>query len=249
MTHLSPAFLLAAAGLTLLALSFVLPGLLRPAAASVESSQADHPSRKLAWIVGLGVPLLAAVLYAALGNPQGLNAVAAAAPSPSPKTAAQAPAQATAVQIEGMVARLAARLQGNPNDPAGWRMLAKSYENLGRFDQAVQAYASLSKLEPDNPEVLTDYAVALGMVEGRSLSGEPEKLIRRALQIDPNNVQALTLLGAAAFDRKDYAQAVVPWKKILALVPADSDVARSIAGSVRRAEDLSRERKLQEWPR
>lgn len=240
MTTLSLPFLLSAAGLTVLALSFVLPGLLRPQPAGIDASQLAKPHRALVWVVGLGVPLLAAVLYAALGNPQGLNAVATAKPTPPQESVAQAQAQATAAQIESMVARLATRLQANPNDPAGWRMLAKSYENLGRFDQAVQAYVNLSKLEPDDPEVLTDYAVALGMVEGRSLSGEPEKLIRRALQIDPNNVQALALLGAAAFDRKDYAQAVVPWKKILALVPGDSDVARSIAGNVGRAEALSK---------
>lgn len=243
MSTLSPAFLLAAAGLTLLALSFVLPGLLRPATAANTSTQPDQPSRKLALAVGVGVPLLSIALYALLGNPQGLNAAATAAPAAPPEAAAQEQARAQAAQIEGMVARLATRLQANPTDPAGWRMLAKSYENLGRFDQAVQAYANLNKLEPDNPEVLTDYAVALGMAEGRSLSGEPEKLIRRALQIDPNNVQALALLGAAAFDRKDYAQAVVPWKKILTLVPADSDVARSIAGNVRRADALGQGRK------
>jgi cytochrome c-type biogenesis protein CcmH len=236
-------FLLSAAGLTTLALAFVLPGLLRPATPTLGRGHDTQPQPqthpRLALGLGLAVPVLAIALYAALGNPKGLSAVASALPAPSPDAAAQA--QATTTQIEGMVARLASRLQANPDDLAGWRMLAKSYESLGRFDQAVQAYAALDKLQPDDPEVLTDYAVALGMKNGRSLSGEPEKLIRRALDIDPHHVQALALLGAAAFDRKDYAQAVAPWKKILTLVPPDSDVARSIAENVGKAQALAQQ--------
>lgn len=225
------AFLLSAAGLVLLALSFVLPAVKR--------------QRATAGVLGVAVPLLAGALYALLGNPKALDAAPLPLPTAEQRQAAQEAnrAQATAAQVEGMVARLATRLQSQPDDAEGWRMLAKSYENLGRFDQAAQAYANLNKLTPNDPAVLTDYALALGMADGHSLSGEPEKLINRALQIDPDNVQALALLGGAAFDRHDYAQAVVPWKKVLALVPPDSGVARSIAANIEKAQALAAQAK------
>src|SRR5205823_3696092 len=88
-------------------------------------------------------------------------------------------------QIEAMVARLATRLKNEPDDPDGWRMLAHSYETLRRFDAAVDAYRHLIALEPKNADALTDCAVALAMSLNQDLSGEPERLIDRALAINP----------------------------------------------------------------
>jgi len=59
------------------------------------------------------------------GMPQAKAPVAAAAPA-SP---------------EQMVARLAARLKANPDDPAGWTRLARSYEVLGKAKEAEHAHA------------------------------------------------------------------------------------------------------------
>lgn len=145
----------------------------------------------------------------------------------------------TAEQIEAMVARLAEKLKAKPDDANGWRMLARSYETLRRFDQAVDAYQHLLKLTPNDSAAMVDYAVTLAMSSGQSLSGEPERIINRALEIDPGNLQALALAGSAAFERHDYAKAVTPWRKILALAPRDSEMARSIAGSIDKAEALS----------
>jgi cytochrome c-type biogenesis protein CcmH len=46
----------------------------------------------------------------------------------------------------------------------------------------------------------------------------------------------LALSGSAALERGDVASAVKPWKKILALVPADSDVGKSIAENIAKAQ-------------
>ena len=156
----------------------------------------------------------------------------------APQVEAEAPAIGPA-QIEAMVNRLAERLKNEPDDAEGWRMLAHSYETLRRFDAAVDAYRHLIALEPNNANELTDAAVALGMTLNQDLSGEPERLIDRALAINPNHVQALALKGSAAYERGDYAQAIPPWKRILAMVPQDSDMARSIGASVEKAEALA----------
>lgn len=59
--------------------------------------------------------------------------------------------------IEGMVARLAARLQSNGNDPAGWAQLLRSYMVLGRKDDALNALADARK-------ALAGDAAALGQI-------------------------------------------------------------------------------------
>lgn len=189
----------------------------------------DARQRWPVLVVALALPSLAIFLYAMLGNPAGvLPAPVAALPSPD--------ATVDAGQIEAMVARLAARLKAQPNDAAGWRMLARSEETLRRFEPAADAYRHLLALSPDDPDVLVDYAVVLGMTSNRSLAGEPERLLARALAIDPKHIQALALSGSAALERGDYANAIKPWQRILAQLPADSDMARSIADDIAKAQ-------------
>ncbi|SDF11577.1 cytochrome c-type biogenesis protein CcmH [Massilia sp. PDC64] len=226
-------FLLGAIALVAIALAFALAPLLRRQPAAPSSHPTARPDRDWSPIaVGLVLPAAAVALYAAIGTPQ-----AVLAPPPQAEAPAIGPAQ-----IEAMVARLAERLKTEPDDVEGWRMLAHSYETLRRFDAAVEAYRHLIALEPNNANGLTDAAVALGMALNQDLSGEPERLIDRALAINPNHVQALALKGSAAYERGDYAQAIPPWKRILAMVPQDSEMARSIGASVAKAEALAAKR-------
>lgn len=117
-------------------------------------------------------------------------------------------------------------------------MLARSYNALGRYDQAASAYAKAARQLPNDAQLLADYADTLAMAQGRRLQGEPEQLIARALKIDPNNIKALALAGSAAFDTKNYAKAVDYWERTLRLAPPDSDFARSVSASVAEARSL-----------
>jgi cytochrome c-type biogenesis protein CcmH/NrfG len=120
---------------------------------------------------------------------------------------------------------------GKPDDAQGWRMLARSYETLGRFDDAVAAYRELQRLTPNDSTRLLDYAVTLAMAKGRTLSGEPAALIERVLKLEPANLQALALAGSETFERKDYDAAVRHWQAVLAKVPAGTEMAQSVEAS------------------
>ena len=98
----------------------------------------------------------------------------------------------------------------------------------GLHHQRGSGCAEAVKRIPNNAQLYADYADAVAMAQGRKLEGEPEKLIARALEIDPRNVKALALAGTVAFERKDYKQAVVYWEKTKATVPPDSPMASSI---------------------
>ncbi|HJV88635.1 MAG TPA: c-type cytochrome biogenesis protein CcmI [Noviherbaspirillum sp.] len=202
---------------------------------SVHTSGASM--RWSAVAVAIVVPVLAVGIYMAIGNPAGLNPANLVAADDSSH-------QLTPEQIEGMVAKLADRLKNDPNNAEGWNMLARTYAAMGRYPESAKAYEHLVKLAPNDASVLTDYADALAMANDRSLQGEPEKLIKQALTIDPKNVKALALAGSAAFDRKDYAHAAEYWQKILDVVPRDSEVARSVLGSINEAKGLMGEPQL-----
>ncbi len=55
--------------------------------------------------------------------------------------------------VETMIAKLIARLEKQPNDVNGWKMLGWSYLNTERFDEAAKAYGSALELDPGNVEI------------------------------------------------------------------------------------------------
>lgn len=187
---------------------------------------ARRAGRGVALAAGAAIPVLAAALYLAIGNPDAIE----------PPAAEHA---VTAQQIEAMVERLAARLRENPSEVDGWKLLGRSYMALGRFPEAAQAYASAAQRAPRDAPLLADFADALAMARGQSLEGEPEKLVLRALEIDPANLKALALAGTAAFGRQDYAGAAGYWQRMLAHVPPDSEDARAIQANVQEARSLA----------
>jgi cytochrome c-type biogenesis protein CcmH len=111
-------------------------------------------------------------------------------------------------------------------------MLARSHAALGRYADAVAALRKLDELQPDNPDTLSDLADVIGMSQSRQLSGEPTRLVQRALAINPQHPKALALAGTIAFDAGDYRAAREQWQRLAALLPADSELARAVQGSI-----------------
>jgi len=197
----------------------------------VAQAPAQH-GRGAAIIASIAVPLLVFGLYFVVGNPQALQSGGTAA--------VDAAHGMTAQQVEALVERLAARMKENPDNSEGWILLARSYGAINRFDQAAQAYANAAARLPRDAQLLADYADVLAMAQGRRLQGEPEKIVARALEADPNNLKAHALAGTAAFEKPDYAGAVRHWEQMLPLVAQDSDTTRSIQASIAEARTLAR---------
>jgi len=185
---------------------------------------------RLAWLLGLAVPLLAIAVYATVGTPAGLAPLA-----PAQTEAGHAVSDE---QINSMVQGLAQRLQREPNDLDGWAMLARSYNAMERFTESADAYAHVLKLAQPDADLLADYADTLAMVQGRKLAGKPEQLVMQALALNPRHSKALALAGSAAFERHDYRAAIAWWERTLAVQVADSDEARSTASSISEAKAL-----------
>jgi cytochrome c-type biogenesis protein CcmH len=183
------------------------------------------PALRSAIAVALLIPLGSVLAYLMLGDPKALTPV-----SPLHSVA---PAQ-----IQRMVEVLAERLKSEPNNAEGWMMLGRSYTVLQRYPDAVTAFRRANILVPGNPSLLADFADVLGMAQGQRLAGEPANLIQQALTSDPRHVKALALAGSVAFETRDYATARTYWERLIAVVPQDSDIARSVQGSIAEARQL-----------
>jgi cytochrome c-type biogenesis protein CcmH len=64
--------------------------------------------------------------------------------------------------IEGMVGRLASKLEENPQDPDGWARLMRAYMVMGMKDKAQQSYQQAQEALKDNPQALNQLATIAG---------------------------------------------------------------------------------------
>lgn len=182
------------------------------APSATEASVRLH-SRPTAIALLLLLPVAALAAYVLLGNPRALDPV---------NTAPQK--QMTAEDINAMVARLAARMQANPDDLEGWVMLGRSYKMLGRYEDAVSAYAKAEPLIEKDPELLASYAETIAMAGGQGLTGKPQALIDKALKLDPKHGHTLFLAGAAAMEAGNRQAAIGYWEALLPQVEAGSEL-------------------------
>jgi cytochrome c-type biogenesis protein CcmH len=66
------------------------------------------------------------------------------------------------------------------------------------------------------------------MVEGRTLTGKPEALIRKALELDPQLPKALALAGTLEIEKGNKAGARSYYERMLAALPPDSEQASEV---------------------
>ncbi|MCC6611260.1 MAG: c-type cytochrome biogenesis protein CcmI [Burkholderiales bacterium] len=196
--------------------------------AGAEARPATAP-RGGAWTavaLAVAVPIAAGLMYLQLGSPNALR----------PQSAAPRH-EVTQQEIEGLIAKLEARLRENP-DPKGYLILGRTYYATQRFPEAVAAFERVGEQGMHDPDYLADYADALAVAQGRTLAGKPLALVQRALALDPNHLKALALAGSEAFERKDYKAAVAYWERLRAVAPADSAFAQSVTSGIEEAREL-----------
>jgi cytochrome c-type biogenesis protein CcmH len=132
--------------------------------------------------------------------------------------------------IDGMVERLAARLEENPDDLDGWLMLGRSRASRGEPEEAVEAFRRAAELAPENPTVAGLYAEALFQNAGRTETPPPELLavMTRLHVLDPEQPTALWVLGAEAASRGDASAAREYWQPLLARISPDTQAHRAL---------------------
>jgi cytochrome c-type biogenesis protein CcmH len=207
-------------------------------ARSEKSSKPPVNARNTAYVLAIGLPLIAIIFYLNVGQPALIDNPAPVGVPPA-TASAPGPLERSQEQIAANVAKLAQRLESNPNDPQGWTMLARSYSSMEKYGEAEKAYAKATELNPKDADLLAEFAFATAMAEGRSMEGKPMEIINRALKIDPNNAKVLQLAGSAAFQAKDYKKAIGYWERVLKQVPPNSEVSTAIQERINEAKTLA----------
>lgn len=138
--------------------------------------------------------------------------------------------------IDDMVGSLAARLEENPDDLAGWKMLGRSYMQLENFPGAIAAFERAVAMEASQDgQTLADLGEAILMNDSRELLGRAGQLFENSLAVAPNNAKALFYSGMAAAQRGDNLLAAERWEALLATSPPPNiaDIIRQRVAELR----------------
>ncbi len=210
---------------------------------TVTMNTSPKAGRLSAAIVVIAVPALALGLYYKLGSWRMLDDATqsamqqsmpteSTANSGTPNVAADGstPANDGMAPVDELVTRLEQKLKDDPSNAKGWLMLGRSYIYLNRPADAVRAYAQAETLtaSPD-AQLYAEYAEALALANGDRLAGAPERLIEKALTLQPDHPNALWLAGMNAFQKADYPTAVKYWESLQKITEQDNEQGRMLA--------------------
>lgn len=137
---MSAVFYVSASLMLLVALSFASAPLLR------REKAASAGFANVPLLVVIAALLLAVGMYVAIGSPDIASSRGKAAPRPAAMTATSTDDGKKAASVSTLLDGLEARLQDDPDDARGWLLLAKSYDHLGRTEDAIAAYGNAASL-------------------------------------------------------------------------------------------------------
>jgi cytochrome c-type biogenesis protein CcmH len=187
----------------------------------IRRSRRDGRSRAVfATAVALvfAVPAATWGLYHMVGNPAALNPKAIKPPK---------------MTVDQALTQLRARLKKHPKDLQGWLVLGQANTMLNKPAEARAAYAKALALAPDNPNIMVSLAEADSLSRpDHAITGSSRALLQKAIKADPRNQRGLWLLGISDFQAGHFADASLTWRRLQALLPADSKVADAVTRQI-----------------
>src|SRR6516162_9822287 len=136
--------------------------------------------------------------------------------------------------IASLVGQVEAHLTRNPNDGAGWEVLAPVYARLGRLDDAVNARKKALMLNGGTAAREADLGEAETAAANGVVTAEAKAAFERAVARDPKEAKARYFLGLAAEQDGRNEEAAALWRSMLAEAPAGAPWAGFIRQALAR---------------
>jgi cytochrome c-type biogenesis protein CcmH len=170
-----------------------------------------------AWVLVIMIPLTSYFLYQGVGTPMALN------------PAAIEPAPASSGDMNELTAQLRSRLSETPEDAEGWVLLARSYKNLQKYPESLEAIETANRLMPNQPLIQVELVETQLYVSGTPmLSEQMVETLEQAVQAEPALQKGLWLLGIAAAQRGNDEAAIDWWNRLLVQLDPASPIAQSV---------------------
>lgn len=127
--------------------------------------------------------------------------------------------------LQGAIEQLEQRLQQDPRQVEGWRLLGQAYASDQQAQKSRDAYARAALLSPDDSDVLVEAAESRAIAApGRIFDDQAVAMLQHALQQQPQHQRARWFLGIAQRQSGEPAKAAATWEPLLGMVDAKTAV-------------------------
>jgi cytochrome c-type biogenesis protein CcmH len=195
-----------------------------PTAAEASAPQPVWHRRAAGLVAVTLIPAVALGFYLALGSP--------GVPSQSAFVRVDTPPNTESVA--NLVSQVEAHLERDPNDGAGWEVVAPVYLRMGRFDDAVEARRKSIALNGDSVERQSGLGEALVAAANGIVTDEAKQAFQRAVAGDPHDPKSRYFLGLADEQDGNRAAAVAKWRALLDEAPPDAPWANFVSAALAR---------------
>lgn len=124
--------------------------------------------------------------------------------------------------INVLIARAENHLARNPDDGAGWDLLAPIYYRSSRMEDSANAYAQAIRLLGESPERLDGYAEALIALADGVVTAEARKQLEASLKLKPDNPRTRYYLALALEQEGKKPEARAAFEALAKDTPADA---------------------------
>lgn len=191
-----------------------------------EARKAEAPPSGRLRLVGVAavflVPLLSWGVYASVGSPD----------LPSQPLEARLDKPTEESSVEELVARIERSLRANPEDGRGWEMLGPVYLQLGRFDDAANAFRQAIRIEGTAPAREVGLGEALTGAANGKVTDEARAAFERVLAAEPTNGLARFRLAAADAQAGRTAEALAAWNALLPTLGPQSPLRPAVTRAI-----------------
>jgi cytochrome c-type biogenesis protein CcmH len=178
----------------------------------------DAPQKRAALTIVGFIPLFALAVYLLIGAPD----------EPDQPLAPRMQGKLEDLPPAAILARLEMQLRETPNDPQGWRLMARLRMTVGDYPKAGDAWQRLLDLQPQDGEARLGLAQALIEQDGGVVPPVAVQLLDEALALMPDNASALFWRAEAHHQLGEKSQAKTLWRILRAKMPDGTPLARAL---------------------
>ena len=112
-------------------------------------------------------------------------------------------------------------LEENPDDFQALKMMGLAQIGIGNVDESIQVFEKAYLINPNDIDLLLQYASAIAAKQDGQFDGKSKVLIDEAFSLDPQSIQVLYFSGIVAAHEGNFDGAIEFWEKALYLMPAE----------------------------
>lgn len=137
--------------------------------------------------------------------------------------------------VTQVIQQLQQHLAKEPNSAEGWYLLGRLYASQEKYLEATQAFTKANALQPNQMNILINYAASLFMlhpVDNQKIA----ILLKQALTRDPQNDAVLNLMAINFYQQQQYDKAISIWEKLSEKYPPDTNDGKALLKAIATAQ-------------